>query len=102
MHLTDRSAYRFQRSYIRSHLADVAQNVKKPFILEECVLSAAREFVHRLTYIPPSISAASICRFGKITEDKAQSVRNQYYVSAYSVAEENAKAHGPLQGTLFW
>jgi len=48
VHLTPcrrRSAYRFQRSYIRSHLADVAQNVKKPFILEEYVLTAARDFL---------------------------------------------------------
>ena len=40
--------------------------------------------------------------FGKIVEDPAQTVRNEYYKSAFSVAEENAKAHGPLQGTLFW
>jgi hypothetical protein len=41
-------------------------------------------------------------RFGKITEDKAQTVRNPYFATAHAVAEENAKSGGPLMGTLFW
>ena len=40
--------------------------------------------------------------FGKITEDKAQTVRNKYFTTAHAVAQENAKAGGPLMGTLFW
>lgn len=38
----------FQRAFIESHLRDVAESVKKPFILEECVerrkrMAAARD-----------------------------------------------------------
>ncbi len=29
-------------------------------------------------------------------------MRNEYFKSAYSVAEENVKSNGPLMGTLFW
>ena len=66
----------FQKSFIESHLADVAASIKgKPVILEE---------------------------FGKITEDAAQTVRNQYFATAQAVAEDNAKSGGPLMGTLFW
>ena len=66
----------FQKSFIESHLKDVATMIKgKPVILEE---------------------------FGKITEDKAQTVRNKYFTTAHAVAQENAKAGGPLMGTLFW
>ena len=66
----------FQKSFIESHLRDVATAIKgKPVILEE---------------------------FGKITEDKAQTVRNKYFATAHAVAQENAKAGGPLMGTLFW
>ena len=65
-----------QRAYIKAHLEDVAKSIEgKPFVLEE---------------------------FGKITEDSAQKVRNEYFRSAYAVAEENVKAEGPLMGTLFW
>ena len=67
---------RFQQDFIRAHLQDVVKSVPgKPFLLEE---------------------------FGKITEDTAQKVRNQYFTAAYEVAEENVQANGPLQGTLFW
>ena len=66
----------FQKAFIESHLRDVAASIKgKPVILEE---------------------------FGKITEDKAQTVRNKYFATAHAVAQENAKAGGPLMGTLFW
>ena len=66
----------FQKSFIESHLRDVAASIKgKPVILEE---------------------------FGKITEDQAQTVRNKYFATAHAVAQENAKAGGPLMGTLFW
>ena len=66
----------FQQDFIRAHLQDVVQSVPgKPFLLEE---------------------------FGKITEDTAQKVRNEYFKSAYEVAEENVQNNGPLQGTLFW
>ena len=66
----------FQKSFIESHLRDVAAAIPgKPVLLEE---------------------------FGKITEDKAQTVRNKYFTTAQAVAQENAKAGGPLMGTLFW
>ncbi len=93
----------FQKSFIESHLRDVA-TLGKPVILEE---------------------------FGKITEDKARAlpracggvlaaasrapdasprthasqpneIRNKYFAAAHAVAEANAKAGGPLMGTLFW
>jgi hypothetical protein len=41
-------------------------------------------------------------RFGKITEDKPQVVRNKYFAAAQAIAEDNAKSGGPLMGTLFW
>ena len=50
----------FQKSFIESHLRDVAASIKgKPVILEE---------------------------FGKITEDKPQTVRNKYFATAHAVA----------------
>ena len=66
----------FEKTFIESHLRDVAAAIQnKPVILEE---------------------------FGKITEDPAQTARNQYFQTAHAVAEDNAKAGGPLMGSLFW
>lgn len=66
----------FQKQFIESHLAEAANSIPgKPVILEE---------------------------FGKITEDKANEIRNQYFAAAHAVAEQNAKSGGSLMGTLFW
>jgi len=85
----------FQQDFIRSHLQD-AVKIRKPFVLEECAWSD-------VVYLRQAFDAAlSAFRFGKITEEPAQRIRNQYYESAYAVAEADVTAKGPLMGTLFW
>lgn len=90
----------FQQDFIRAHLQDVVKSIpNKPFLLEECDMHCLGCFCANaeawLTHLV-------MLRFGKITEDKAQRVRNEYFKSAYEVAEENVRNDGPLQGTLFW
>lgn len=66
----------FLETYIKQHIADTEEIIKKPFLLEE---------------------------FGKIVEDSTfHSVRNEFFDTAFAVAEANAKSGGPLRGTLFW
>ncbi len=88
----------FQRSFIESHLKDAA-SLNKPVILEECA-AAARRAAARACLRPAALTRMR--RYGKITEDKPQTVRNRYFQSAHEVAEQNARTGGPLMGTLFW
>jgi len=63
-------------NYIESRLRETAAVIKKPFILEE---------------------------YGKITNgDTTHKLRNSYFAAAMAAAEANAKAGGPLMGSLFW
>ncbi len=55
----------------------------------------------RFTHLRPAALTLAR-RYGKITEDKPQTVRNRYFESAHEVAEQNARTGGPLMGTLFW
>jgi len=66
----------FQKTFIQEHIDDASAGMTKPVVLEE---------------------------FGKIVEDSStHSIRNQYFESAFEVAEANVKSGGPLRGTLFW
>jgi mannan endo-1,4-beta-mannosidase len=93
----------FQKSFIESHLRDVA-TLGKPVILEEfgkITEDKARALL---------LAVACLRRLRKRAPDASQrthasqpnEIRNKYFAVAHAVAEANAKAGGPLMGTLFW